>query len=92
MFLVWSNKAKDKKKAYAFFGVQLFLNVLWSVFFFGLQNPMLAFVEIVLLWSAILGTIIYFHKIEKNSAYLLIPYILWVSFAALLNFFIMYLN
>jgi tryptophan-rich sensory protein len=92
LYLVWINKAKEKKTAFIFFGAQLFLNALWSVLFFGLKMPLLAFMEIILLWAAILGTIIYFYKIDKNSAYLLLPYILWVSFAAVLNFFIFYLN
>jgi tryptophan-rich sensory protein len=90
LFLVW--KKKVDKKAMAFFGVQLGLNVLWSIFFFGLRNPALAFVEIIVLWSAILINIIYFYKISKPAAYLLVPYILWVSFAAVLNFTIFYLN
>ena len=90
LYLVWITKTD--KKAFTAFGVQLFLNALWSVFFFGLRNPLLAFIEIIFLWAAILLTIIYFYRINKNSAYLLIPYILWVSFAAVLNFFIFYLN
>jgi len=90
LYLVWIKKYD--KKAFTAFGVQLFLNMLWSIFFFGMQLPLLAFIEIIFLWTAILVTIIYFYRIKKASAYLLIPYLLWVSFAALLNFFIFYLN
>ncbi|MBW2991637.1 tryptophan-rich sensory protein, partial [Candidatus Woesearchaeota archaeon] len=56
------------------------------------RNPLLAFIEIIILWCAILYTIIVFYKINKNTLYLLIPYILWVSFAAVLNFYLFILN
>jgi tryptophan-rich sensory protein len=92
LYLVWVNKAKKKEKAYWAFGIQLGLNALWSILFFGMRNPLFAFVEIIFLWTAILFTIIYFYKINKKTIYLLIPYILWVSFAAVLNFSIMILN
>lgn len=92
LYLVWTAKAKNKILAFTAFGIQLFLNALWSVLFFGLQKPLFAFIEIIFLWVAILLTIIYFYRINKISAYLLMPYILWVSFAAVLNFFIFYLN
>jgi len=93
LYLVWINrKKKFKKPALTFYGVQLGLNALWSILFFGLQSPFYAFIEIIFLWTAIAFTIYYFYKISKNAAYLLIPYILWVSFAAILNFSIFYLN
>ncbi len=92
LYLVWVDKSKKKKLAFIAFGTQMFLNALWSVLFFGLQKPLFAFVEIILLWSSILITIIYFYRINKNAAYLLIPYILWVSFAAVLNFSLFILN
>jgi len=90
LYLVWIKRYD--KKAFTVFGIQLFLNALWSVLFFGLQNPLFAFIEIIFLWAAILITIIYFYRINKISAYLLIPYILWVSFAAVLNISIVLLN
>lgn len=74
------------------FGAQLLLNILWSVLFFGLHSPLLAFIEIILLWIAILTTIIIFYRTSRTAAYLMIPYILWVSFAAVLNIFIVILN
>jgi len=80
------------KGALAIFGVQLVLNALWSTIFFGLHSPMWAFVEIVLLWVAIVGTIGVFWRISKPAALLLVPYVLWVSFAGYLNYTIWNLN
>ena len=80
------------KIAVILFGVHLILNVLWSVFFFGMQNPALAFVEIIILWLMIALLIFLFFKIDMRAGWLMIPYILWVSFAAILNFAIWRLN
>jgi tryptophan-rich sensory protein len=94
LYIVWSKGLKKKgvKKALGVFGVQLGLNILWSFLFFGLKSPLYALIEIVILWAAILYTIILFHKISKKAAYLLIPYILWVSFAFVLNLAIFLVN
>jgi len=98
-FLVWSSYAEapaDKKKgikiALVLFGIQLVLNTLWSIIFFGLHNPGLAFIEIIFLWFAILATIIAFAKISRPAGWLLVPYILLVSFAGYLNYSIWQLN
>jgi len=80
------------KIALILFGIQLVLNTLWSIIFFGLHSPGGALVEIVFLWLAILATIIAFAKISKPAAWLLSPYILWVSFAMYLNYSIWVLN
>ena len=90
LYLVWS-KSKNGVAMMIFF-IQLALNTIWSIIFFGLKMPGLAFIEIIFLWAVILLTIVQFHKIHRVSAYLLIPYILWVSFAALLNLAIYILN
>lgn len=98
LYLVWSNKAKSesqkkaKKNAICIFFVQLILNTLWSILFFGLENPLFAFIEIIFLWAAIMLTIVRFEKISRWAAYLLVPYILWVSFASILNFAYVLLN
>lgn len=107
LYLVWSKgeelkflpSSENKKEEMAnirmglkIFLAQLILNMLWSFLFFFMRNPLLAFVEIIILWGAILASIILFYKINKKAAYLLIPYILWVSFAVVLNFSIMMLN
>ncbi|WP_159800699.1 TspO/MBR family protein [Flavobacterium sp. MK4S-17] len=93
--LVWAKIDDDKatvKKALLFFGIQLALNALWSILFFGLQNPLLALIEIVLLWLMIYETFIQFNKVHKTAAWLIIPYLLWVSFAMVLNASIWWLN
>ena len=94
LYLVWSRgiKTNDAKIALTLFSAQLVLNVLWSIIFFSLKSPFYAFIEIVILWTAILFTIIWFRKISKTAGYLLVPYILWVSFAAVLNLSIFLLN
>lgn len=80
------------KSASGIFLLQLVLNLLWSLIFFGLKRPDLAFGEILLLWLAILWTIVSFRKISRQAALLLIPYLAWVTFAALLNFSLWRLN
>lgn len=87
-FLVWRKglDRKDVKIALGVFIGQLVLNTLWSIIFFGLHNPGAAFIEIIFLWLAILVTIIVFAKVSKPAAWLLVPYILWVSFAGYLNY------
>lgn len=93
--LVWNRIDFEKeavKKALIFFAIQLALNALWSYLFFGLKNPMLALIEIVLLWLMIYETYIKFAKIDKIAGYLFIPYLAWVSFATILNASIWWLN
>ena len=94
LFLVWRQglRTEGVKAAILVFGAQLVLNTLWSVLFFGLQRPLLAFVEIVILWVLILVTLFKFKRFSKLAGILLVPYLLWVSFAAILNFFLWHLN
>jgi tryptophan-rich sensory protein len=80
------------KTALLIFAAQFILNILWSALFFGMHSPLAAFIEIVILWIFILWTILAFYPISRPASYLLIPYILWVSFAAILNFSIFMLN
>lgn len=93
-FLVWNKIGEDKKvkTALSLFVLQLALNTLWSVLFFGLRSPLYAFGEIIILWLAILATILNFYRVSKAAALMLLPYILWVSFAVILNFAIVALN
>jgi tryptophan-rich sensory protein len=90
LYLVWNNS--NDKVAIAFFIIQLILNFVWSFLFFQLKNPLVAFIEILMLLTMILMTTIKFYPISKAAAYLMIPYILWVSFATVLNFSIYWLN
>jgi len=93
-YMIWekSSRYKSSNTALKIFFVQLVLNSIWSMLFFGLRNPLYGFIGIVLLWFAILFTMLKFYRISKKAAYLLVPYILWVSFASLLNFYILILN
>lgn len=93
-FLVWKKglDRRDVKIALSIFLGQLALNTLWSIIFFGFHSPGGAFVEIIFLWFSIVATIITFAKISRPAAWLLLPYILWVSFAMYLNFAIWTLN
>lgn len=93
LFIIWNKpNIVGKRRAMQVFFVQLVLNGLWSPLFFGLKSPTLAFAEIVILWFTIIGTIILFWKISRPAAYLLVPYLLWVTFASILNFSFMVLN
>lgn len=91
VFLVWENKNRTGKTLIVFF-VQLALNACWTLIFFGLKSPGWAFVEIVALWIMIVWCIVEFRGISKAAAYLLIPYLLWVSYASVLTFSIWKLN
>ncbi|HIH20424.1 TPA: tryptophan-rich sensory protein [Candidatus Micrarchaeota archaeon] len=94
LYLVWEKGLKDKKieKAIFIFAVQLALNVAWSYAFFGLQSPLYGLVIIGVLWGTIVETILKFRPISNTAGLLLLPYILWVSFALVLNFSIWMLN
>jgi tryptophan-rich sensory protein len=93
LFLVWRRQDHPKvKTALIFFFVQLILNILWSAVFFGLRSPLLGLIDIVLLWIAILLSTQHFLKVSRMAGFLLLPYLLWVGFAALLNFFLWILN
>jgi len=92
-YLIWQQRGSEGAKlALWIYGVQLVLNALWSVLFFGLHNPALAFFEIIALLIFIIITTVLFWRISPLAGALLIPYILWVSFASYLNFSIWQLN
>ncbi|MFS4418611.1 TspO/MBR family protein [Maribacter sp. 2307ULW6-5] len=92
--LVWSKGLHHKwvKTALYHFGFQLLLNALWSLVFFGLKSPFWALWVIVALLAMIVLTIKWFHTVSRVAAYLLVPYLLWVAFATVLNFSIWWLN
>ncbi len=94
LFMLWQRFSHTRmtRVAITFFIIQLALNVIWSALFFGIHSPFLAFIEIIVLWLAILGTIIFSLRVSRIAGGLLIPYLLWVSFASILNFSIWQLN
>jgi tryptophan-rich sensory protein len=94
LWFVWNIKTKKKEKAAGvkYFYVQLALNSLWSILFFGLHNPSLAVAEIIVLWIMIYLTIRNFFAVSQKAGWLLIPYLVWVSFATVLNFSVALLN
>ncbi|HOK91754.1 MAG TPA: tryptophan-rich sensory protein [Spirochaetota bacterium] len=92
-YIIWKNNFGGKKVLLLnIFFTQLFANLIWSLFFFGLRSPFWALIDIIVLWLAILVNIIVFYRVSKPAGILLVPYILWVSFAALLNFYLYILN
>ncbi len=88
LYLVW----QKKKKVPSIFWVQLFLNAIWSILFFGLKSPILGLLDIIFLLIAIVLTVKSFYKSSKAAAFLLLPYLAWVTFATVLNFSIWILN
>ncbi len=93
-FLVWRKGLGHEgvRTALALFLIQLVLNTLWSAAFFGMPSPLAGLIVIVALWMAILATVVAFLRVSVGAGLLLIPYILWVSFAAALNWSIFMLN
>lgn len=92
--IVWSKGFYHKwvKTALYHFGFQLMLSAFWSILFFGMQKPFFALLDIIALFIVLLFTIKWFKVVNAKAAYLLYPYLIWVAFAALLNFEIWRLN
>jgi len=93
-FLVWRRRPASPTagKSMLAYGVQLFLNFLWSFLFFWAHSPGWAFVEIILLWLALLWTVVLFFRASRTAGWLMIPYLAWVTFASVLNGSIWFLN
>lgn len=83
---------REVKIALGMFAVQFVFNVLWSFLFFGLRSPLLGLIDIAVLWVLIAATIVAFHTVKKSAAYLLLPYLCWVTIAMALNYGIYVLN
>lgn len=90
-YLIWTSKKNIRKSALLYF-TQLALNTLWSILFFGLKLPSVALLEVIILWIFVYLTIQSFYKLNELAAYLIMPYLAWISFATLLNYFIVLLN
>ena len=86
-YLVWKvrHQKKEAEGALLLYGVHLFFTSLWSLIFFGLQNLGLALAEIFLLWLLIIYTMIFFFKVSRPAGWVFVPYLIWVSFAMILN-------
>ena len=93
LFLIWKQEpSKQRKIAILIFMIQLLLNFGWSFIFFYFNMIGLAFIEIILLWMSIVIMLVLFHKINPLASYVNIPYLLWVTFAAVLNGSYFFLN
>jgi tryptophan-rich sensory protein len=94
LYFAWKKglHRKDVKTAVILFALQLLLNVAWTYLFFYLHKPLTAFVEIIVLWLCIAGTMISLFRVSTRAGVLFIPYLIWVSFASVLNFFLWRLN
>ena len=90
-YLVWVSPQRDKNALFAY-GIQLFFNFCWSLLFFGAKNYLFAFFWLLLLWAAILWTLVLFYRTRKPAGHLLIPYLVWVAFAGYLNLGVYLLN
>ena len=86
LYMIWSlEPGKERNNALVTFGIQLLLNFGWSFFFFYFKILGFALIEIMVLWVSIVSMIVFFYKLKPLAAYLNIPYLLWVSFATILN-------
>ena len=90
--IIQTPKTEIRNTALIFFAIQMALNFSWSFLFFYFKWPGIAFIEIIVMWIAIIMMILTFYRISNTAAYLQIPYLLWVSFASILNGTIWYLN
>ena len=91
-YIIYESQSPNKEKALTLYGWQLFFNFLWSIIFFNLQNSLLAFLVLIILWVLIIAMIRAFKEISPLAAYLQIPYLLWVTFAGYLNLMLIILN
>jgi tryptophan-rich sensory protein len=94
LYLIWQSGTgkREVRLALGLFGIQFALNVTWSFLFFGLRSPLLGLVDIIFLWVLIVATIAAFYRVQRTAAYLLVPYILWVTIAAALNGSVYFMN
>jgi tryptophan-rich sensory protein len=88
LYFVWINSKSfaNRKQVALVYGANLILNGLWTYLYFGLRNPLSGFIDIILIWISIWLMIFVAYRIDKKAMWLLVPYLLWVSFASVLNF------
>jgi len=94
LYIVWKDELKSKTRNVFFvvFAIQLILNALWSLLFFGLKSPLLGLIDILILDVMLVVTIFYATRVSKYAAMLLIPYMVWIIIASVLNYAILVLN
>lgn len=91
-YIISSSKSPEKNQALIIYGVQLFINALWPIFFFLMKAYLFSFIWLLLLWAFVLAMIIIFYKINKTAGIIQIPYLIWLSFAGYLNLAVYFLN
>lgn len=86
LYFTWIKaKKSEKMKVATIFGINLIANALWSYLFFGIKNPLLSFIDIIIIFATIVGMIFVAGRIDRKAGWLLVPYLIWVSFATILN-------
>lgn len=91
-YLVYEKKDADNKNALTLYAIQLAVNFIWPIFFFGFNAYLFSFIILIVLWIFVLLTIISFYKINKTAALLMTPYLIWLTFAGYLNLGVYILN
>ena len=91
-YLIYESSDENSKKALTLYAIQLAINFIWPIFFFGFKAYLFSFILIIILWVFVILTIINFFKINKTAGLIMIPYLLWLSFAAYLNLGVYLLN
>lgn len=91
-YLIYQSDSSEKKSAFVIYGIQLVINSLWTYFFFNLKWFLFSFILVLVILFLVIIMIIKFYKINKTAAYLQIPYVLWLCFAAILSFNVYLLN
>jgi len=88
LYFTWNDakNRKTKEKIKWIFGINFALNIFWSAFYFGMKNPVLAYYDLIALWASICIMILFTSNINRKASYLLIPYLIWVAFAGILNY------
>ncbi len=87
LYIVWTSANKENKgKIFLAYGINFVFNIMWSVSYFGLKDPLAAFIDLIFLFLSVLYILVFSWKIDRRASYLLIPYLLWVGFAGILNY------
>jgi len=98
LYIVWQKRgispirAQARTRGVRLFWIHLFFNALWSILFFGVQSPLYALIDIVVLWVLLVATTFYFFRVSTWAGVIMLPYLAWVSFASVLNAAIVFLN